>query len=157
MDGLVGLSGLNGFATNERMSGTKKRNDTAAALAVIRTAPARGHGRRSPVYEWLAERHDDLAEDLNKPHPAWTALAKYLAEGGVMDANGDPPTGATVRSTWLRVKEQTAKRKRHCADALPATQPKSEPSPSKPEAAGKEPPDDDDPPRPTFLPSRPKD
>jgi len=55
-------------------------------------AVTRGPRKKSPVYEWLAARHDSLVREFAKQQPSWTALAKYLGGGG------DPPTPAAVRS-----------------------------------------------------------
>jgi hypothetical protein len=50
-------------------------------------AVTRGPRKKSPVYEWLAARHDSLVREFAKQQPSWTALAKYLGGGG------DPRTG----------------------------------------------------------------
>ncbi len=97
--------------------------DLAGAVAAMRKAPARGRGRRSPVYQWLAARHDALAALFEKEPPSWTALARYLGEGGITASDGLPPTASTVRSVWLRVAENAARRKARQAAEVAKTRP----------------------------------
>jgi hypothetical protein len=120
--------------------------DLAGALAAMRRSPARGRGRKSPVYLWLAARHDPLAAAFAREAPSWAALARYLGEGGVTGSDGLPPTAASVRSAWLRVVEATARRRARAAAKGQA--------PAAPEAATAGPAHDgdDDPPGPEPAP-----
>jgi hypothetical protein len=88
----------------------KPSPDLASALKAMRQAPGRGRGRKSEIYRWMAARHDAMAAAFAKEPPAWTALAKFLAEAGMRTAEGLPPTAASVRSTWMRVTQQAARR-----------------------------------------------
>nr|WP_294557709.1 hypothetical protein [uncultured Rhodopila sp.] len=132
-----------------------KPPDLAGAIAAMR-ATARGPHRKSPVYEWLAARHNALAAEFAKQPPSWTALAKYLSDGGIMNADGKPLTPSAVRSSWLRVEaDYRRKRDRRPQVALsdePVTTPSSqEPKPVfNPETVRRD--DDGDDPPPTTTP-----
>jgi hypothetical protein len=84
--------------------------DLASALIAMRQAPGRGRGRKSEIYRWMAARHDAMAAAFAKEPPSWTALAKFLADAGMRTAEDLPPTPASVRSTWIRVTQQAARR-----------------------------------------------
>src|SRR5262245_46484122 len=95
-----------------------KTPDLAGALAAMKAAPARGRGRRSSAYEWLRARHDGLVAAFAERPPSWKALAGYLGANGITGAGGGPPTAAALRSAWLRVTADAARRH--------ASQPRSE-------------------------------
>ena len=76
--------------------------NTTGALAAARSG-SRGPGIKSPVYVWLAARYDHLLPTLTTHAPSWKKLAEYLGNGGVLNADGQLPTPASVRSSWLRV------------------------------------------------------
>lgn len=105
-----------------------KTPDLAGALAAMKTA-SRGPGIKSPVYAWLASHHDALTAAFAKQAPSWKALAKYLADGGITNANGVAPTPTTVRSSWLRVEADIA-RKRGRRIRLPQPDASSSPPPA---------------------------
>jgi hypothetical protein len=88
----------------------RKTPDVAGALEAMKSA-SRGPGVRSPVYEWLAAQHDALSAAFAKRPPSWKALARYLADGGIMNVDGRPPTPASVRSSWIRLEVDIAKRR----------------------------------------------
>jgi hypothetical protein len=90
---------------------SKKGPDVAGALAAMRSAPAVGRGRKSEAYEWLHARHDVLAQAFAERPPSWKALAVYLGENGIKGGNGKPPTAAALRSAWLRVLGNVARRR----------------------------------------------
>lgn len=85
--------------------------DTDGYLRAIKANARRGPRRKSPVYEWLAARHDELVAAFKRTPPSWTVLAKYLAEGGVLNADGVPPTPSAVRTSWLRVEADLARKR----------------------------------------------
>jgi hypothetical protein len=84
--------------------------DLKGALERMKTA-TRGHRRRGPVYEWLAARYDGLEAAFRTSQPSWKALADYLAEGGVMGADGVPISPPALRATWLRVQAEVTRRR----------------------------------------------
>lgn len=70
----------------------------------LKRALASGRGR-SPVYRWLRQRHDQLAEAMREigGRPNWRGLADLMMEQGVRDGRGHPPTAATVREQFRKV------------------------------------------------------
>jgi hypothetical protein len=90
---------------------SKKPPDLAGALAAMRAAPARGRGRRSSAYEWLHARHDALVAAFAERAPSWKALAEYLGANGITGADGRAPTATALRSAWLRVSADVARRR----------------------------------------------
>ena len=91
---------------------TPKPPDMAGAVSAIAEARARGRGRKSPVYLWLRSRHDELEAAFEENAPSWSALAKYLGDGGVMSGDGTRPTATSVRNAWLRVRKAVAEQRR---------------------------------------------
>lgn len=68
---------------------------------------------RSPLDAYYEANHDDLLAGLQAtPHRIkWGEVAAKLAEYGVMDALGNPPSEETARQTWYRVRKRMAARK----------------------------------------------
>jgi hypothetical protein len=129
------------------MSGT---DDIDAALAAMRQSATKGRGRKSAPYQWLAARHDALVAAFAEEPPSWPALAAFLAERGIMNADGKPPTAEGLRKVWLRV--------RQAAEKPPSSEPRPQAKPAR-DAAERSPPDDEpdnEPPRPRIPLSRPK-
>ena len=93
----------------------------AAALAAIGQASGRGRGKRSPLYLWFREHHDELAAGFARSAPAWQPLATFLGEQGVLDVDGKLPTARAVRDAWWRVRQDLKQ-----AAALPTTPTASE-------------------------------
>ena len=106
-----------------------KSPDLAGALAAMKAA-SRGPRRRSPVYLWLAEHHDALVNAFRQSQPSWTALADYLSTGGVMGADGIPAKPAAVRSTWLRVQADVARKRAKYTQQAVVADPIPPPSPA---------------------------
>lgn len=82
-----------------------RKPDVAGAVTAITEAQAIGRGRKSPVYLWLRERHDELQAAFELNAPSWSALAEYLGKGGIMSGNGTPPTATSVQNSWVRVRK----------------------------------------------------
>lgn len=94
----------------------------AAALAAIRHASGRGRGKRSPLYLWFQEHHDELAVGFARSAPAWQPLATFLGEQGVLDADGKMPTARAVRDAWWRVRQD---RKQSAVGTVPSDAPEA--------------------------------
>ena len=77
-------------------------------LAEMEKVRARGRGRRSPLYAWLRENHDQLAEGFARTAPAWEAIATYLGTHGIRDGDGNKPSIRGTREAWYRVKRDLA-------------------------------------------------
>src|SRR4051794_9012360 len=121
-----------------------KSPSPTAALTAISQTRGRGGGRRSPLYLWFREHHDELAAGFARNAPAWQPLATFLGKQGVLDVDGKPPTARAARDAWWRVRRDIktageadsppAKTALHsgkmAADVLAAVQPAPPPSPS---------------------------
>ena len=91
------------------------------ALAEMEKARARGRGRRSPLYVWLRDNHDQLVEGFTRTAPAWATLAGYLGENGVRDGDGKIPSVRATREAWYRVRRELAANKARRSESKPAT------------------------------------
>ena len=77
-----------------------------------------GRARRSALFLWLLDNHDELAAAFARSSPSWSALAAILAEGGVVDGHGKAPTGRGARNAWFRVRQAKAGRVPRSAPAV---------------------------------------
>jgi hypothetical protein len=82
----------------------------ADAFAAMRQAGGRGRGRKSAVYEWMAEHYEELAQGFILEPPSWTALATFFTGHGMLTADGLPQTAASVRSVWVRLSSSRDRR-----------------------------------------------
>lgn len=73
-------------------------------FAKLDKAGATKRGSRSPLYLWFRQNHLQLAARFKRYPPAWNTLAAQLAEQGVRDANGNPPTAISARDAWYRAR-----------------------------------------------------
>jgi hypothetical protein len=87
------------------------RKPTPADMLMVENARARsiGRGRRSPLYLWLRDHHDQLAESFVRTAPAWGSIAAHLANMGLVGGWGDPPAPETVRKAWYLVRRDMAR------------------------------------------------
>ncbi len=60
-------------------------------------------GRHSPLYVWMQEHHATLKAEFETRGPQWAERTKAMAEAGLVDGDGDPPTQRTAMQTWYRV------------------------------------------------------
>jgi hypothetical protein len=88
-----------------------KPPNVAGALAAMSKAKAGGRGRKSAVYLWLRQNHDELEAAFKVNAPSWPAMADYLGKSGIKGGDGNRPTPAGVRSAWARVVDDIAKRR----------------------------------------------
>jgi hypothetical protein len=66
--------------------------------------------RRSSLFVYMIEHHADLSGVLMRAgRPNWKALSKEFAAAGLTDINGNPPTDAVSRNTWVKVRALVAK------------------------------------------------
>ena len=60
--------------------------------------------RRSSLFVYMVEHHADLSGVLVRAgRPNWKALSQEFAAAGLTDINGNPPTDAVSRNTWVKV------------------------------------------------------
>ena len=67
----------------------------------------RGAGR-SLLYRWMRTNHAEFARAFEAERPSWEALCAEFAEAGLIDRTGKPPSTATARKTWERVRKDVA-------------------------------------------------
>ena len=66
--------------------------------------------RRSSLFVYMVEHHADLSGVLVRAgRPNWKALSQEFAAAGLTDINGNPPTDAVSRNTWVKVCALVAK------------------------------------------------
>lgn len=68
-------------------------------------------GDRSPLFCWLYEHHDELAEALQGRRILWRAFCALFIEVGLKDANGNTPTERTARETWYQVRREVSRQR----------------------------------------------
>lgn len=69
----------------------------------VSKAAKESRGLRSNMFVWMERRYEAMAKDIALNGPRWKARAEVLAELGVVDGSGNPPTEVTARTTWSRV------------------------------------------------------
>jgi hypothetical protein len=82
-------------------------------------AKLRRSEKRSALFHWLAEHHDEMLEAAIGERIDWPALAKVFEEAGLTDATGKPATARTARATWYKVRRVVASRRANEASARP--------------------------------------
>lgn len=60
----------------------------------------RPYRRRSAMYRWLREHHEQVAELLETNEPSWRDVAEHLGRAGVRNTNGALPSGDSIRRVW---------------------------------------------------------
>ena len=94
-------------------------------------------GKHSPLYDYLWAHFDRLERELPKP-TNWERIAAVIAAAAavpadpdaaktdalmMLDANGKPPSAATLRKTWWRVRRDKGKTDRWQKPAAPRAAP----------------------------------
>ena len=79
-------------------------------------------GRHSPLYVWMQEHHAALKAEFETRGPQWAERTRAMAEAGLVDGDGDPPTQRTAMQTWYRVC-RAERLKRPSAPAMAGTLP----------------------------------
>ena len=131
--------------THEPSDAMDKRRTLDEVIAAVRTPVGTGSGH-SPLYLWLWDNHDRLAEELSAPHqPNWQEMAATLGRLGILDGTGKPPTATRLRKTWWKIGQDkqavaagtTRRRGRPKEAATPPTVPVLPAPPSVPAATPK--------------------
>ena len=72
-------------------------------IGAARKQTGRRAASRTPAYEWLWDRHDALAPELNPPRkPNWNAVAAEFEAKGIHGRDG-PISARALRKAWLDV------------------------------------------------------
>ena len=80
--------------------------------------------QRSPLFWWMADHFDEIAARARRGRISWTSFCAEVAKQGLTDRNGQPPTDATARKTWARVRA-AVRQVRANEEAKPAPRPGS--------------------------------
>jgi hypothetical protein len=74
------------------------------------------------LYAWMRTRYAAFQALLAETRrPDWRRIAIGLAKVGVTDGNGNPPTAATARQTWWKVRQDVTARCKGPSPALEHT------------------------------------
>lgn len=98
------------------------RPDVALVVAQAATARVRGRGRRSPLYLWFRDNHDELVAAFDQNSPSWAKWAEVLGTHGVLDGDGKPPTARGARGAWARVRADVRKARERRANTTSSEQ-----------------------------------
>jgi hypothetical protein len=71
----------------------------------------------------MRQRHAALAAAFDETPPAWAVVAAQMADHGITDADGKPPTAMGARQTWYRVRRDVAARAAKLAPTTPPLAP----------------------------------
>lgn len=77
----------------------QRRRDTNAILKRV----ARSE-RRSPLFHWMVEHHDELIEASSRDGILWTSFCEEVTKKGITDTRGRPPTEHNARKTWAQAR-----------------------------------------------------
>jgi hypothetical protein len=86
----------------------KDDDQVAQVASLIAGPPARGRGKRSPLWNWLMAHHDAFATMLSQQPASWEAIANGLGALGLTDGKGSAPTAERVRKAWWMVRHEAA-------------------------------------------------
>lgn len=78
---------------------TTRKRDTRAILRIV----ARSE-RRSPLFHWMVENHDDLIEASRPDGIQWASFCEEAAKRGLTDTRGLPPSMSNARKTWAQAR-----------------------------------------------------
>jgi hypothetical protein len=69
--------------------------------------------KRSPLFRWLAEHHDEILEAVSGERIDWATAAESFKQAGLTDATGKPATAKIARATWYKVRRWVATQRAH--------------------------------------------
>ena len=79
---------------------TQRKRDTKAILRTV----ARSE-RRSPLFRWMVEHHDDLIDASRRDGIHWASFCEEAAKRGLSDTRGLAPAPANARKTWAQARK----------------------------------------------------
>ena len=83
----------------------------AAGPDLKKVLSAREGGRHSPLYAWMKKHYAALSAEFEEHGARWEARVKAMAEAGLKDAEGKPPTVRGAQQTWYRVRREMERKK----------------------------------------------
>jgi hypothetical protein len=101
-------------------------NDRKGLRAVLQEI-ARS-AERSPLFWWMVEHHDELAQAAEGRRLRWKQLCECFAGLGLTDVNGRVASERTARATWARARRAVAETRERAAANQPARRPSKYPS-----------------------------
>lgn len=93
---------------------TQRRRDTKAILRTVVQSE-----RRSPLFRWMVEHHDELVEASGRDGIHWASFCAQAAKRGLTDTQGRPPTADNARKTWERARRAVRKARAEAAAGGP--------------------------------------
>jgi hypothetical protein len=101
-------------------------NDRKGLRAVLREIAH--SAERSPLFWWMVEHHDQLAQAADGRRLRWKQLCERFAGLGLTDVNGKVASERTARATWARARRAVAEARERAAAKRPAHRPGRYPS-----------------------------
>lgn len=98
---------------SNRPSAKESRNGLAAVAA---------SSRRSPLFYWMVEQHDELVRLSATGGFSWSVLCSVAAELKLSDKKGQTPSLETARKTWRRVRAYVRQRQPTPPSPVPVDQ-----------------------------------
>jgi hypothetical protein len=74
--------------------------------AILRTIER--SARRSSLFWWMVEHHDELLEATEREPIRWRAFCAEAAQQGLTDTRGKAPTETNARKTWQQARRAVA-------------------------------------------------
>lgn len=98
---------------SNRPSAKESRNGLAAVAA---------SSRRSPLFLWMVDQHDELIRLGAAGGFSWRVLCSVATELGLADKKGQPPSPETARKTWRRARAYARERQQTPTSPIPPDQ-----------------------------------
>jgi hypothetical protein len=93
-------------------------NDRKGLRAVLREIAH--SAERSPLFWWMVEHHDELAQAAEGRRLRWKQLCERFAGLGLTDVNGKVASERTTRATWARARRAVEEAHERAAAKRPA-------------------------------------
>jgi hypothetical protein len=93
-------------------------NDRKGLRAVLREIAH--SAERSPLFWWMVEHHDELAQAAEGRRLRWKQLCERFADLGLTDVNGKVASERTARATWARARRAVAEARERASAKRPA-------------------------------------
>jgi hypothetical protein len=101
-------------------------NDRKGLRAVLREIAH--SAERSPLFWWMVEHHDELAQAAEGRRLRWKQLCERFAGLGLTDVNERVASERTARATWSRARRAVAEARERAAAKRPPHRPGRYPS-----------------------------
>ena len=85
-------------------------NRPSAKESRIGLAAVAASSRRSPLFYWMVDQHDELVRLSASGGFSWRTVCSVAADLGLSDKKGQAPSLETARKTWRRVRAYVRQR-----------------------------------------------